>query len=258
MSIRIIDDEVCLTCKKETCAYIDVTTKNGTFFSSEGSVCPNGVLQSNPALMPASPFTKKECVSCGLCVGYCGKNNLQADGESDTFTLDCCNSLALNAMASSYLNKIFPFASNSNRNSSIHFDGYVEIGTDDEAFVEVDEKDALECYRSLLEDFLMYKGQFADEVDKGLIVLKEIPRKGSNIYGVIEKMREFPHLEAKKIYFTTFSLLRHLFLHKASEKAKFEELFFYPAGETLEAYAERISVLTGLASKGLCINTRQS
>lgn len=241
MSIGIIDIEVCQNCKKETCAFIDRVTKNGTAFASEGTVCPTGVLQANPSQQ--NPFSKRECISCGLCVGYCNKSNLQITGDDNGFNLGYCNSFGMNALVSNYLNKIFPFAANSNRNSSVLFDGYVEIGGEKEAFVEVDEKDALECCRNLLGDFLLYEGQFTSEVDMGLIVLEEIPTTGSNIYTVIEKMHTFPRLENKEIYFTTFAFLRHLFLRQVQNTA-FERIFFNPMKETLEEYYRRINQIS--------------
>lgn len=241
MSISIIDSEICLTCKKETCAYIDVVTKNGTFFSSEGSVCPTGVLQTNPVMMPNSPFSKKECINCGLCVGYCSKSNLLITDTNEEIALENCSSIGLNAMVSNYLNKIFLFAANSNRNSCVHFDGYVEIDTEKEAFVEVDIKDSLECCRNLLGDFLLYKGQFDGDIDTGLIVLQEIPKKGSsNIFSVIEKMRLFPQLNEKQIFITTFSFLRYLFLTPNIECVEFARLFYNPLDETFETYRRRI------------------
>lgn len=237
MSISIIDIEVCQKCKKETCAFIDRVTKNGTIFTSESTVCPTGVLQANPSLQ--NPFTKKECIDCGLCVGYCNKSNLQITNHGNVFNLDYCNSIGMTIMALNYLNRIFPFAANSKFNSSILFDGYVEIGGEKEAFVEVDEKDALECCRNLLGDFLLYEGQFSSEVDMGLIVLEEIPPIGSNIYTVLKKMHAFPRLEGKEIYFTTFSFLRQLFLEQ-KKNVVFENVFYNPLKEKLEDYYGRI------------------
>ena len=241
MAISIIDNGVCLSCKKETCAYIDVVTKKERVFASEGSVCPTGILKTNPSMLQKSPFTARECINCGLCVGYCNKSNLQIDSLDNEFSLNYCNSLGLNALVSNYLNKIFPFAANSNRNSSVLFDAYVEIYLENEAFVEVDEKDALECCRNLMSDFLMYEGQFLSEVNLGLIVLKDIPNKGSsNVYNVIEKMHVFPNLETKQIFFTTFSFLRHLFLSNLKDKVDFKNVFFSPIQESLDDYRERI------------------
>lgn len=237
MSISIINIEVCQSCRKETCAFIDTVKKNDTVYVSEGTVCPTGVLQANPSQQ--NPFTKRECIECGLCVGYCNKSNLQIKCDDSSFKLDYCSSFGLNAMVSNYLNKIFPFAANSNRNSSVLFDGYVEFGGEKEAFVEVDEKDALECCRNLLGDFLFYKGQFSSEINMGLIVLEEIPPIGSNVYTVIEKMHTFPHLEGKEVYFTTFSFLRHLFLNPIQDVV-FENIFFNPLKESLENYNGRI------------------
>lgn len=242
MSINIINIEVCQNCKKETCAFIDRVTKKDTVFASEGTVCPTGALQANPSQQ--NPFTKKECIECGLCVGYCIKSNLQISGEGRGFNLDYCNSYGMNALVSNYLNKIFPFAANSNRNSSVLFDGYVEIGYEKEAFVEVDEKDALECCRNLLGDFLLYEGQFSSDVDMGLIVLEEIPPLGSNIYTVINKMNTFPRLEGKEFFFSTFTFLRHIFLN-LSQNVEFEHVFFNPKKETLESYIARIKTETG-------------
>lgn len=239
MSINIINIEVCQSCKKETCAYIDKVTKSNAVFVSEETVCPTGVLQSNPSRMSNSPFIDKKCIDCGLCVGYCNKNNLEISLENKRVNIDYCNSIGMNLLVSNYLNKIFPFASNSNRNSSVTFDGYIEIGGEKEAFVEVDEKDALECCRNLLGDFLLYEGQFSNEVDMGLIVLEEIPLLGSNIYTVLDKMHTFPHLEGKEIYFTTFTFLRQLFLNK-KQGVVFENIFFNPLKETLEHYNSRI------------------
>ena len=246
MSISIIDIEVCQNCKKETCAFIDRVTKNETVFASEGTVCPTGALQANPSQQ--NPFTKKECIECGLCVGYCNKLNLQITGDDNGFNLEYCNSFGMNALVSNYLNKIFSFAANSNRNSSVLFDGYVEIGDEKEAFVEVDEKDALECCRNLLGDFLLYEGQFSSEVDMELIVLEEIPPIGSNIYTVLKKMHAFPRLEGKEIYFTTFSFLRHLFLEQKKDVV-FENIFFNPLKEKLEDYYGRIKSEEGIIIK---------
>lgn len=240
MSISIIDIEICQNCKKETCSFIDRVTKNDTVFASEGTVCPTGVLQANPSQQ--SPFTKKECIECGLCVGYCDKSNLQITNNVREINLGYCNSFGMNALVSNYLNKIFLFAANSNRNSSVLFDGYVEIRGEKEAFVEVDERNALECCRNLLGDFLLYEGQFSSEVDLGLIVLEELPPIGSNIYTVIEKMQIFPNLERKEIFFTTFSFLRHLFLRGIND-IEFENIFFNPHKDTLEDYKKRVSEL---------------
>lgn len=237
MSIIIIDIEVCQNCKKETCAYIDRVTKSGTVFASEETVCPTGALQANP--FHQNPFTKRECVDCGLCVGYCNKSNLQITVEDNRLNIAFCNSYGLNALVSNYLNNIFPFAANSNRNSAVLFDGYVEVGFEKEAFVEVDEKDALECCRNLLGDFLLYDGQFSSEINMGLIVLEEIPPTGSNIYTVLEKMHSFPRLERKEIYFTTFSFLRRLFL-KQMKNVVFENIFYNPLKESLEDYNGRV------------------
>ena len=236
MSISIIDIEVCEKCKKETCAFTDRVTKSGTVFVSETTVCPTGVLQANPSQQ--SPFTKKECIQCGLCVVYCNKSNLQVTDDFTDLNLDYCNSVGMNVLVSNYLNKIFPFAANSNRNSSVLFDVYTEIGHEKEAFVEVDINDALKCCRHLLGDFLLYEGQFSNEVDMGLIVLKEIPATGSNIYTVVEKMHTFPSLEGKMIFFTTFSFLRHLFLKQT--ETDFEQVFFNPLHEELADYKKRI------------------
>lgn len=240
MSINIINIEVCQTCKKETCAYIDRVTKSNTVFVSEETVCPTGVLQSNPSQMTNLPFNDKKCIDCGLCVGYCSKQNLIITVDSPAINLEHCNSIGMNILVSNYLNKIFPFAANSNRNSSVTFDCYVEIGEEKEAFVEVDEKDALECCRNLLGDFLLYEGQFSSEVNVGLIVLEEIPPVGSNIYTVVEKMHTFPRLEGKEIYFTTISFLRHLFLKTTTVGSYiFENVFFNPLKESLEVYQAR-------------------
>lgn len=238
MNISIIDIEVCQNCKKETCAFTDRVTKSNAVFVSEGTVCPTGILQANPSQQ--NPFAKKECIGCGLCVGYCNKSNLQITDDGRDLNLECCSSYGMNALVSNYLNKIFSFAANSNRNSSVLFDGYVETGGDKEAFVEVDEKDALECCRNLLGDFLLYEGQFSNEVNMGLIVLKDIPASGSNVYTVVEKIHTFPNLEGKEIFFTTFSILRHLFLHPIEGGVKFERVFFNPIKESPESYIQRI------------------
>ena len=86
MSISIINTEVCQNCKKETCAFIDRVTKTDTVFASEGTVCPTGALQANPSQQ--NPFTKKECIDCGLCVGYCNKSNLEIENEANKFNLE--------------------------------------------------------------------------------------------------------------------------------------------------------------------------
>lgn len=108
MSISIINIGVCQSCKKETCAYIDKVTKSNAVFVSEGTVCPTGVLQSNPSQMPNLPFNDKKCIDCGLCVSYCSKQNLDITIENQKVNLEHCNSIGMNILVSNYLNKIFP------------------------------------------------------------------------------------------------------------------------------------------------------
>lgn len=130
-----------------------------------------------------------------------------------------------NAIACSYLNHIFEFAANTNRNKALQFDGYTSTINGKEAFVQIDQdNDSLESVRRLIGDFLLYSP--ADrKIQIGIVVLQELPREGSrDVYNVLESLKSFPTTSNYKFYFTTFKLLRFIALHIEFSDFDFEDL----------------------------------
>ena len=130
-----------------------------------------------------------------------------------------------NAIACSYLNHIFEFAANTNRNKALQFDGYASTVNGKEAFVQIDQdNDSLESVRRLIGDFLLYSP--ADrKIQIGIVVLQELPKEGSrDVYNVLESLKNFPTTSDYKFYFTTFKLLRFIALHLESSDFDFADL----------------------------------
>ena len=130
-----------------------------------------------------------------------------------------------NAIACSYLNHIFEFAANTNRNKSLQFDGYVSTRNGKEAFVQIDQdNDSLESVRRIIGDFLLYSPSDR-KIQIGIVVLQELPREGSrDVYNVLDALKAFPTTSNYKFYFTTFKLLRFIALHIEFSDFDFEDL----------------------------------
>ena len=58
-------------------------------------------------------------------------------------------------------------------------------------------------------------------------------------------MHNFPRLEGKEIFFTTFSFLRQLFLNQL-QNVEFEHIFYNPLKEKLDNYNDRIKSEIGI------------
>lgn len=238
MQIRIINPDLCEACANRTCAFVDARMKE-QFYSirTETTVCPLAILVDETK--PAS-FGDK-CVKCALCVESCFANNLEIVDYDPHFEIPNLLELHYNAIALGYLDKITGFAANTNRNRSLNFDGFLQTRTGESCFVEVDyNNDSLECCRRLIGAFITYEGHIGP-IRNGLIVLHEFPKEGSrDVFNVIDKMMAFPTTRDCKIYFCTFSLLRHMMLKSNTSNLTLAELFYNPMVGTTKDYLQRI------------------
>ncbi len=232
MRVKILDENICIECKNITCTYLDATIKE-SFYSlrSETTVCPTAVLTDGMASVQKKDgfLDKKECIECGLCVANCIKHNLSFENlslEIDTF--DGLSEQQYNALALSYLGRLFDFSANTNRNRSINFDGYIQTHSGDECFVEVDwTDDSLESCRRILGDFILYTEK--SSVKCGLIVLRNIPKAGSrDVYELLHHIHNFPKLSEFRFYITTFAILRYLALNSSRKDYELSDLFYDP------------------------------
>jgi SOS-response transcriptional repressor LexA len=205
---------------------------------TETTVCPLAILvdETKP-----SSFGDK-CVKCALCVESCFANNLEIVEYDQNFEIPNLLELHYNAIALGYLDKITGFAANTNRNRSLNFDGFLQTRAGEPCFVEVDyNNDSLECCRRLIGSFITYEGHIGP-IRNGLIVLQEFPKEGSrDVFNVIDKMMTFPTTKECKIYFCTFSLLRHMMLKRNTFNLALAELFYNPREESLMDYLRRIT-----------------
>ena len=238
MQIRIINPDLCEACANRTCAFVDARMKE-QFYSirTETTVCPLAIIVDETK--PAS-FGDK-CVKCALCVESCFANNLEIVDYDPHFEIPNLLELHYNAIALGYLDKITGFAANTNRNRSLNFDGFLQTRTGESCFVEVDyNNDSLECCRRLIGAFITYEGHIGP-IRNGLIVLHEFPKEGSrDVFNVIDKMMAFPTTRDCKIYFCTFSLLRHMMLKSNTSNLTLAELFYNPMVGTTKDYLQRI------------------
>ena len=257
MKIKIVDTKICDSCMSIECTFVDSILKPEYYsLRTESTVCPVAYLSEKPTnLLNGFFLDSKKCINCGLCIINCPKSNLQMiDYEYNISTFENLSEQQYNAIALSYLKKIFGFAANTNRNSSIDFDGYVQFQkTNFEAFVEVDYgNDSLESCRRLLGDFLTYRGSFVseyDSVNNGIIVLKDFPLENSrDVYNLINCIKDFPTTKKKHILIITFSLLRHLAITGINIESP-EDIFFSPKLEKLEEFKKRISLKYGISEE---------
>lgn len=248
MSLKINDINVCLSCTNKICTYCNPTLKENFYgLRSETTVCPVSLLQDGPLELTENDIIDKdECINCGLCVlncsYYCNLDCIITDYREDDF--ENLTEQQYNAIACSYLHNFVGFSANTNRNKSLQFDGYVSHNSGEEAFVEVDYRsDSLESVRRILGDRLLYS-PLGREITTGVIVLKELPQKGSrDVYNLLEKISQFPHTREVKIYFTTFLILRLLALNLQHGEFELSEVLFDIVNETEEQYIEKISQL---------------
>lgn len=251
MKIVIKDIEVCAKCTAKRCSFINLARTEQMFFnlSSETTICPTSAISGSG---PSEKSIEKHliiaekgtcCVECGLCVKHCSHKNLSIESYSaDTSAFGNLTNLQIKAVTSLYLNDLFGFAANTNRNNSLSFDGYVASEKGEEAFVEIDYKnDSLECVRRLLGDIIKYSD--THEVRNGIVVLSELPQAGSrDVYNLLEKMKEFPTTKDICIYMTTFSHLRTMYLYSKSSTLyySFESVFYNPIKEDICACQKKM------------------
>ena len=249
MKIKVIDSSICENCRNKKCSFIGAT-ENPNFYNikTESTVCPTGLLVTGPnesdleaGEIQSSRETK--CVNCCLCVKQCPHNNLKVEDytyEASDFT--GLNEPQHNAISLSYLNNIFDFAANTNRNKALTFDGYIRTITGKQCFVEVDhQNDSLESCRRILGDIISYNHQKEEKISDGLIVLNDIPKKGSrDVYILLEKIKKFPQTKHLSMYIATFALLRYFNLYLQDGQYELSDLFYNPNEESEEEYVHRI------------------
>lgn len=248
MSIKINNIDICTSCTNKICSYCNSTIReNFHGLRSETTVCPVTILQDGPLdLAEDGVINNDDCINCGLCELSCFfYNNLNCtitDYRIDDF--ENLSEQQYNAIACSYLHHLVGFAANTNRNKALQFDGYVAHGSGQEAFVEVDYKsDSLESVRRILGDRLLYSPSNR-EINTGVIVLKEMPKRGSrDVFNLLDMMAKFPHTSDMKIYFTSLLVLRLLALNIQHGEFELSDILFDIVNETEEEYIERISIL---------------
>ena len=228
MSVKIKDLEICSQCGNKDCSYIDARVKTNFYgLRTEETVCPTTVLTDGPLEKAKNNILdENKCINCGLCELSCHCKNIECiDVEYNTNNFANLSTPQCNAIACSYLNHIFEFAANTNRNKSLQFDGYVSTRNGKEAFVQIDQdNDSLESVRRLVGDFLLYSPSDR-KIQIGIVVLQELPREGSrDVYNVLDALQAFPTTSNYRFFFTTFKLLRFLALHMEFNDFDFEDL----------------------------------
>ena len=264
--IKIKNAEICETCNRKSCARNDVISLCDFYnISSERNTCPIKIISNGPSKEQLStgfidlPDSERqiECVNCGLCIKNCTKSNLenQIETKIDLSEIKSQNKIQANnlanVIATSYLNSLFNFSANTNLNKNLRFDGYVRLPEEEGCFVETDiNDDSLECCRRLLGDLISYNSKNqATKIERGLIVLGNLPKKGSrDIYTLVEQLRKFPSTSSFKFYFTTLSILQMFFNRFKKNEHAFLELFFLMAEEDKENYINRL-VENGIISQ---------
>lgn len=251
--IKILDNSICQNCKVLSCSFLRTSLTRNDFckLTSETTVCPTQILTDGPyesaytsGIIDKDASTKKICVGCGLCVKNCAYSNLIF--SSDTFNIETelfaqLTEPQLKAVVTSYLGFLFAFSANTNRNRALQFDGFISSESEERAFVEIDwNNDSLECSRRLLGDILTYRS--AVNINKGLIVLRDIPALGSrDIYNVLEKVKSFPTTNNISIYITSIPILRWLTLHSLKDSFTISEIGYNPLSEYKEDYLLRLN-----------------
>lgn len=247
MIITVKNKDLCETCINKTCSFVDAVVKHDFFdIRTETTVCPVGLLLDGPNLDTDSISENDDCVHCGICVKSCCKQNINysiLEGEECNFST--LTEPQLNAITCTYLNRILGFAANTNRNKAMMFDGYAVHRTGLRMFVEVDwNNDSLESTRRLLGDFLTNPSD--TNIKTGIIILQSLPKRGSHdIIDMLEKLKEFPTTTDVCIYFSTFNMLRKLYLSLDDYNYPINYLFHNPLAENTTEYISRINRLYG-------------
>ncbi len=251
--ISILNTDVCANCSAKNCSFTNITRIEQAFFnlSSETTICPTNAISGTG---PSEKSVEKQiivaekgtiCVECGLCVKHCSHHNLAIKNyNTDISSFGYLTNMQIKAVTSLYLNGLFGFAANTNRNNSLTFDGYVASDMGEEAFVEIDyNDDSLECVRRLLGDIIKYSN--SRKVKNGIVVLSRLPQHGNrDVYTLLRKLNNFPTTNDIRIYMTTFSHLRKIYLHiPQSNLLSFENVFYDPIKESMSAYETKVEKL---------------
>lgn len=251
MIIKIKDRNLCENCTNKTCSFVDAVVKHDFFdIRTETTVCPTGVLLDGLDLDTDNITETECCVHCGICIKTCHLQNINGSiSESEKCNYSKLTETQLNAIAGTYLNRILGFAANTNRNRSMAFDGYAVHRTGLRMFVEVDwNNDSLECTRRLLGDFLTNPSNVS--IKTGLVILQDLPERGTHdTFNTIKKLNTFPTTADVCIYFSTFDILRNLYLDLENYNYTMDELFHNPLVEDTAEYVSRINALCKRAKK---------
>ena len=242
MIITIKDKSLCENCMNKTCSFADAVVKHDFFdIRTETTVCPAGVLLDGPDLDTDSISENDSCVHCGICVKSCSRQNINGsimEGEECDYSK--MTEPQLNAIAGTYLNRILGFAANTNRNKAMTFNGYAVHRSGLRMFVEVDwNNDSLECTRRLLGDFLTNPSTV--EIKTGIVILQDLPKRGTHdVLDMLEKLKAFPTTTDVHIYFSTFNMLRMLYLSLDNYDYSMDEIFHNPLTGSPDGYISHI------------------
>lgn len=247
MVISLKERSICENCLNKTCSFVDAVVKRDFFdIRTETTVCPSGVLLDGPDMDAPKISDNDNCVQCGICVKSCSQNNIACNiAAGETCSYSSLTEQQLNAIAGTYLNAIIGFAANTNRNKAMLFDGYAVNKNGIKMFVEVDwNNDSLECTRRLLGDFLTDPSK--SNINTGIVILQNLPKRGTHdVFDLLAKLTIFPTTTDVKIYFTTFEILRLLYLSLDSFEFNMDILFHNPLKENTMEYISRINRLLG-------------
>ena len=258
MRIKIIDKQKCDRCTQRTCSMNNTISKSDFYnLKTEQYTCPVKLFvygltdeQIEKGYIDFD-LENNECLYCCLCAIQCSHKNLEIEGyeydaRTDFLRLKESGQRQAegpsNIIALSYLNIIFEFAANTNLIKPLSFDGAVFNSDNDVCMVEVDIKnDSLECCRRLLADITLHNHKNENKVCNGLMVLNDFPRDGSSdVYALIEKIKEFGKTTKLNIYITTFSLLRYLAVNHNDAVVKSFDIFYNPSVELKKEYLDRL------------------
>ena len=102
----------------------------------------------------------------------------------------------------------------------------------------------MESCRRIIGDIVSYNYQKDERISDGLIVLNDIPKRGSrDVYILLEKIKKFPRTNHLSMYIATFALLRYFNLYLKNGQYELSDLMYNPNEESEEEYINRIKEL---------------
>lgn len=255
-------DSYCLDCSNKTCLRQERLIKSSKIpsLTTEKEVCPTEAIKRNEDGQWS--IDKKLCVGCGLCSMNCRYRAIYQDFDGmftinhikkDDYTGDKYESVSIdsnvpnehisefgylneninvlmdefkaNKLVSNYLNSIFGFCANTNRNRNLRFDGYFQNDMQD-GFLSVDiNDDSLSCIRKVLDAFACARQNEKNNTDCALIVLKTFPTSAKHCLEVLDCIYKYKPTSDLKIYITTVSCLAVLYNNKCeSEKLYLDDI----------------------------------